>query len=242
MNKKTLLVTVLVLVSAISLFAAGTGEADAVWSNANAKIDQGEKYIAGYRELTDTLGRSASVSTTSTYEGKFLQRNVNGNSDLYNFVSNLYDGAVITPFSNGVSNLSYSYSGIEGSNIVYDVNYAFDKSYIALAKEYSSDNILGYDSDDGDFDGAIKAKVYIDSQSGNVVKIVNYFSFNGYSFEQVINYKTAVIDGVEGSFVDQMSINGSYTSTKNGVTTTTNYTISEILGNYFRNTYFARGN
>ena len=126
-----------------------------------------------------------------------VDRTIVGDAEVFDLLDLIGDGYVMTPFNDAVH--SYEYDELEPTSIdgvacrVFTFSVALDRSaFTAGAKE---SGLIGWDSDAKDENGDVMMTVYVDSESGAIVRQEATIDFgDGLSVSQSADFD--LIDGV----------------------------------------------
>lgn len=178
MKKLTILVT-LIAVLAGSLFAADTYESGILF-HTNTYVDDADGYVATERSVSlDYLSSTGEVLASTEAEAFYsprsngsVDRTIVGDAEVFDLLDLIGDGYVMTPFNDAVH--SYEYDELEPTSVdgvacrVFTFSVALDRSaFTAGAKE---SGLIGWDSDAKDENGDVMMTVYVDSESGAIVR------------------------------------------------------------------------
>ena len=192
MDKKIMAccVAILLIAATGSLSASATGEtasADALWNKADTIADASEHYLPGIRQISyqETDGKGNTVYADQavallkgTNNDRYIEVRKFGNSDIFDLMERYTDGTVMTPFVDNLYDMDYTYTGVtetvNGKSCdVYNFEIALDSNLFQYDPNYTESGILlGWDSDEDDFDGSLTGTVWIDKVSGALMKQV----------------------------------------------------------------------
>lgn len=239
MKKLTILVT-LIAVLAGGLFAADTYESGILF-HSNSYVDDADGYVATERSVSlDYLSSTgevlASIGAEAFYSPRSngsVDRTIVGDAEVFDLLDLIGDGYVMTPFNDAVH--SYEYDELDGTSIdgvacrVFTFSVALDRSaFTAGAKE---SGLIGWDSDDEDENGDVMMTVYVDAETGTIVRQEATIDFGGgLSVSQSADFD--LIDGVNlptsvvtsGTLIDS--------STPGVLRNVTRFQAVESLGSY----------
>ncbi len=264
MSKKRLITVAAVLIAATAaLFASGATETDKLWFYADKVADNSVLFLPGTRTIElqtfDASGDVLKTSASTVYQtpvnyGRYIENRITGDTDTVELLNRFFDGGVLTPFEDNLYDMDYDAVGTEIINgrtcTVYEVNMAFDSALLTYDPVYrASGEILGWNSDDDDFDDAITATIWVDQETNALVKLVNKWKINDVmskgklSIIQTVEYEISMIDAEVISLPSTITTTGKLTQRQDGsgYYTVTDFAINEVQSDFFYNEKFARG-
>lgn len=250
MNKRIVVALIAAALTGAMMFASGASEEDLVFNAANRQADAASMYVAGTHQLElqapDAGGSMVTRASQkievskSTSNGWYFDLNSQG-SDVISLVSEVYDGFTFTPFDDGVSKLDCKAAGqetVDGKlcNVI-EIECSLDKALLSYKAHYSeSGEIIGYDSDDDDFDGTVTAAAYVDARTSQLARLVLRWELGGKSIVQTNSYVT--FDGV--SVASEITFDVTVREAKGGVTCFSGFRIIDRLSDYQKVSQFTR--
>ena len=265
MNKKIMAccVAILLVAAAGSLSASAMTEDDAgsaLWGKANTIADASESYLPGVRQISyqETDGKGNTVYADQAVallegvlSGRYIQVREFGDEAIFDLMDRYTDGLVLTPFVDNLYAVDYSYTGVSESvngksTDVYTFKMALDSSLLQYDPNYTaSGTLLGWDSDDDDFDGTCTGTIWLDRVTGAPVKLVNSYSLpdnttiGSLKVEQTIYFTLAngIVTPNQISTVGKLTIAA---GTK-GQILVTDFTMNETQSAFWQNENFIRG-
>ena len=255
MKKITLSIMGLLLITS-TLFASGSSDGKTTWFNANKKADAASYYTPTSRlsEVTyfslsgeEITSESAEATYSLSNYGNVIKRSISGDSSVYTLLDKIYDGYILTPFEDEIAKLDKEYVGeetVDGVNCdVFSVEVALDKNLFFFGSSNSGE-IIGYDSDEDDFDGSMTILIYINKESNEIVKqVATYTSLDtlpDLEIVQTTTYSSFDIEGesitlpstvvTEGSYKEKAGSSSVYDITS--FIATENYTSYQYNKNY----------
>jgi hypothetical protein len=258
----SLLVLLLVAVSG-TISASAIGEspsASALWEKADDIADISEQYLPGVRRISyqETDGKGvvvyadqAVVLIERSHHDRYLQVREFGDAKIFDLMARYTDGMVLTPFSDNVYDMDYTYTGVTEQVLdttaeVYTFSMAYDKSLPFYDPNYqASEEILGWDDDEDDFDGTIEGTIWLDKVSGAPVKMVTLYNLEDNSptgtlrLEQTVYFdsnrtiSTPTKISTKGTLIVQAG--------RLGQIAVTDFMITEEQDAFWYNSKFARG-
>ncbi len=185
----TILITSLLLVTAT--VAAAPMEESSLWNKADQIADASETQIPSVRKIsyneTDGNGTvlysdQALVLIEGTNNNRYLSVREYGDDDIFDLMDRYTDGLVLTPFNDNIYDVDYSYTGVDEMiqkklAAVYTFSMAYDAALPFYNPNYQeSETILGWDSDEEDFDGSITGTIWLDKITGAPMKMETVLS------------------------------------------------------------------
>lgn len=252
MNKKIITILVAATMIASTAFATGASEDTIVFNAANSMADSSSTYVAGTHDLVcqsldvngNVVSESSQTVTVSkkTADGWYFNEYAQG-SDIMSLVASVYDGFAFTPFEDGIDSdfIDYELKGqetVDGKTCnVLAIDYAIDPALLAYKAHFSgSEDMIGYDFDDDDYDGSVSAIAYVDSETSALVKLVLNWDINGQSIVQTNSY-TAEGDA---SVPSQIAFEVTDSQYSNGIVKESSYKIVDTLSDYTEVGQFTR--
>ena len=171
--KKVIISVLMVCLMVTTAFASGSTEDTRAWFDANKIADASSNYVATNREATLTLQNGKALEAAAAYRviNALLTRTIDGQENVFALLDTFSDGYVLTPFEDDIILLDKSYIGLENVDdiqcLVFDCDIAVYDSIFFYGKEQGGE-LLG--ADEGETDGSVNIKVYIDSQTHSIVK------------------------------------------------------------------------
>jgi len=263
MNKKimTCCVAILLVLAAGSLSAAATAETTSyktLWDKANSIADASESYLPGVRKInyykTDGKGNNVYadqlvVLLEGRNNGRYIQVQEFGDSEIFNLMDRYTDGMVITPFTNNLHAMSYSYTGVSEtingiSTEAYTFSIALDRNLLHYDPNYTaSGEILGWDG--SEINGDLQGTIWLDRLTGAPVKQVNSFNFPSNTQEGTLTVEQTIYFTYANGTVTPNTINtiGKLTvaAGEKGRILVNNFIMNETQSGFWHNAYFVRG-
>ena len=258
----SLLVLLLVAVTG-TLSASAIGEspsASALWEKADDIADSSEQYLPGVRRISyqETDGKGVVVYADQavtliekSHYGRYLQVREFGDVKIFDLMARYTDGLVLTPFSDNVYDMDYTYTGVtekvhDTTTEVYTFSMAYDESLPYYDPNYlASGNILGWDKDEDDFDGTIEGTIWLDKVSGAPIKMVTLYYLEDNSPTGTLSLEQSVYFKSNSTITtpSKISIKGTLTvqAGRKGQIAVTDFTITEEQDAFWYNSKFARG-
>lgn len=172
--KKVIISVLMVCLIATTAFASGSTEDTRAWFDANNIADESSNYVATNREATLNLQNGKALEAAAAYRvinGALLTRTIDGQENVFALLDTLSDGYVLTPFEDDIILLDKNYIGLENVDgiqcLVFDCDITVYDSIFFYGEEQGGE-LLG--EDEGETDGSVNIKVYIDSQTHSIVK------------------------------------------------------------------------
>jgi len=231
-----------------------------LWNKAEKIADSSESQIPGIRRISykETDGKGNIVYTDQAVvliEGvnhdRYLAVRKFGNEKVLDLMARYTDGIVLTPFNDNLYDVDYSYTGIDEiiqgePTAVYTFSMAYDASLPFYDPNYrASGTILGWDSDDDDFDETIRGTIWLDKISGTPRKMETLFSFEDNSQKGTLNLTQTVYFLIENSLIlpTQISTQGylRVMGGQLGQIVLTDFEIIEEQDAFWKNLKFAKG-
>ncbi len=265
MHKKIMAscVVILLVVAAGSLSASAMTEDDAglaLWSKANTIADASESYLPGVRQISyqETDGKGNTVYADQAVAllegvlgGRYIQVREFGDEAIFNLMDRYTDGLVLTPFVDNLYAVDHTYTGVSESvngksTDVYTFKMALDSSLLQYDPNYAaSGTLLGWDSDEDDYDGTLSGTIWLDRVTGAPVKLVNNYSLpdnttiGSLKVEQTIYFTLAngIVTPNQINTVGKLTIAA---GTK-GQILVTDFTMNETQSAFWQNEKFIRG-
>lgn len=264
MNKKIMAccVAILLVAAAGSLSASAATENNigvTLWSKANAIADASESHLPGVRQISyqETDGKGNTVYADQAVAllegvlgGRYIQVREFGDEAIFDLMDRYTDGLVITPFADNLYAMEYTYTGVSEtvngkSADVYTFQMALDSDLLHYDPNYTpSGKLLGWDSDDDDFDDTFTGTIWLDRVTGAPVKLVNNISLpdnttiGSLTIEQTIYFTIAngIVTPSQIGTVGKLTIAA---GTK-GQILVTDFTMNETQSAFWKNDQFAR--
>ncbi len=254
----TVLIVSLMLITA-TLTASPTNET-ALWSKADQIADASELQIPSVRSIsyyeTDGNGNvvysdQALVLIEGTANDRYLEVREYGDSEIFDLMDRYTDGLVLTPFNDNMYDVDYSYTGVDeiinGSQAaVYTFSMAYDEALPFYDPNYEeTETILGWDSDEEDFDGTITGTIWIDKISGAPLKMETVYSLGDNTQSGTLDLTQTVFYTVDNSVVQPSEIYTEGTlrvvAGQKGQINLTDFQIYEQQSNFWENEKFVKG-
>jgi hypothetical protein len=120
---------------------------------------------------------------------------------------------------------------------VLAIDYALDPALLAYKAHFSgSEDTIGYDFDDDDYDGTVTAVAYVDSETSALVKLVLNWDINGQSIVQTNSYSAQG----DASVPSQIAFEVTDSQYSNGIVKESSYKIVDTLSDYTEVGQFTR--
>ncbi len=263
MNKKIMAccAAILLVVAAGNLSAAATTETsshEALWNKADSIADASESYLPGVRQInyyeTDGKGNNvyadqAVVLLEGVNNGRYIQVQEFGDSEIFDLMDRYTDGMIITPFTNNLYAMTYSSTGVSEtingiSTNAYIFTIALDKNLLHYDPNYTaSEEILGWDGSDLNED--LQGTIWLDRLTGAPVKQVNKFNFPSNTQEGTLTIEQTIYFSYENGIVtpNQINTTGKLTivAGEKGRVLVSNFTMNETQSGFWHNGNFVRG-
>jgi hypothetical protein len=264
MNKKIMAccVAILLVAAAGSLSASAATEIStgaALWSKADVIADASETYLPGVRQIAyqETDGKGNTVYADQvvallegTHDGRYISVREFGDEAIFDLMDRYTDGMVITPFVDNLYAVEYTYTGVNEtvngkSADVYTFQIALDSNLLQYDPNYTaSGTILGWDSDDDEFDGTLAGTIWLDRVTGAPVKLVNNYAFPNNTTIGTLNVEQTIYFALANGIVTPNQIdtigNLSISAGTKGQTLITDFTMNETQCAFWQNEKFAR--
>lgn len=254
----TVLIVSLMLITA-TLTASPTNET-ALWSKADQIADASESQIPSVRSIsyyeTDGNGNvvysdQALVLIEGVANDRYLEVREYGDSEIFDLMDRYTDGLVLTPFNDNMYDVDYSYTGVDeiinGSQAaVYTFSMAYDEALPFYDPNYEeTGTILGWDSDEEDFDGTITGTIWINKISGAPLKMETVYSLGDNTQSGTLDLTQTVFYTVDNSVVQPSEIYTEGTlrvvAGQKGQINLTDFQIYEQQSNFWENEKFVKG-
>lgn len=241
MLRKALAILLLASLVVTSVFASDTYESGTLyWTN--SFIDDSDEYVATERELSlevknaqgnviDSLSSSAYYSIRNY--GNMIERSLAGDTQAFAFIDQIYDGYVLTPFNDAVC--SYDKTQLENVTVdgtdcfVYEIEVAVDEGVFTGVSPTGRLAGGGRDDENGD----LVMTVYINSETGAVVRQIMTLDVTGKQLTQAADFITAEVDGVTVNVPASVVTEGVVRSaTASQITNAVYFTASETFSSY----------
>lgn len=174
--KKVIISLLMVCLLINAVFASGSTKDTKSWFNANKIADSSNEYVATNRNATLSLANGEVFEASGEYlvvGTSMLNRDITGSKEVFKLLDTLSDGYVLTPFEDDIVILDKTYLGLETVNgvscHVFDCDIAVFESIFFYGKTQGGE-LLG--EDEGSTDKSVNIKLYIDSNTNNIVKEV----------------------------------------------------------------------
>lgn len=174
--KKVIISLLMVCLLINAVFASSSTEDTKSWFNANKIADSSNEYVATNRNATLSLANGEVFEASGEYlvvGTSMLNRDITGSKEVFKLLDTLSDGYVLTPFEDDIVILDKTYLGLETVNgvscHVFDCDIAVFESIFFYGKTQGGE-LLG--EDEGSTDKSVNIKLYIDSNTNNIVKEV----------------------------------------------------------------------
>ena len=258
----SMLVLLLVAVTG-TISASAIGEspsASALWEKADYIADNSEQYLPGIRRISyqETDGKGVAVYADQavvliegSHYDRYLQVREFGDAKIFDLMARYTDGMVLTPFSDNVYDMDYTYTGVteqvlDTTTEVFTFSMAYDESLPYYDPNYlESEKILGWDDDEDDFDGTIEGTIWLDKVSGAPIKMVTlyYLEDNSQTGTLVLEQSVYFDSNRTISTPAKISTKGTLTvqAGSMGRIAVTDFTITEEQDAFWYNSKFARG-
>ncbi|HCJ94587.1 MAG TPA: hypothetical protein DHV69_05105 [Sphaerochaeta sp.] len=258
----SMLVLLLVAVTG-TISASAIGEspsASALWEKADDIADNSEQYLPGIRRISyqETDGKGVAVYADQavvliegSHYDRYLQVREFGDAKIFDLMARYTDGMVLTPFSDNVYDMDYTYTGVteqvlDTTTEVFTFSMAYDESLPYYDPNYrESEKILGWDDDEDDFDGTIEGTIWLDKVSGAPIKMVTlyYLEDNSSTGTLVLEQSVYFDSNRTISTPAKISTKGTLTvqAGSMGRIAVTDFTITEEQDAFWYNSKFARG-
>lgn len=259
----TSLFVLLLIAVAGTLSASAIGESpsdSALWEKANDIADISEQYLPGIRRITyqETDGKGAVVYADQavvliegSHHDRYLRVREFGDTKIFDVMARYTDGMVLTPFTDAVYDLDYSYTGVTEQVLgttteVFTFSLAYDESLPYYDPNYqASGKILGWEDDEDDFDGTIEGTIWLDKVSGAPVKMVTLYNLEDNSPTGTLVLEQTVYFDSNRTISTPTNISTKGTLTvqagNRGRIVITDFTITEEQDAFWYNGKFARG-
>jgi len=261
-NKKRIVTTILIV--SLFLLTATVGAAPmneaSLWNKADQIADASESQLPGVRKIayTETDGQGNALYTDQalvliegTNNNRYLTVREYGDSDIFDLMDRYTDGIVFTPFNDNLYDVDYSYTGvdemIEGQlTAAYTFSMAYDASLPFYDPNYQeSETILGWDSDDEDFDGSISGTIWLDKISGAPMKMETVYSLGDNTQEGTLDLTQTVYYSAVKSLIVPTQIYTEGTlrvvAGNHGQIELTDFQIYEEQTSFWENQKYAKG-
>jgi len=254
----TVLIISLMLITA-TLGASATTETS-LWNKADQIADASESYIPGVRQIsyneTDSNGNvlytdQALVLLEGTGNDRYLVVREYGDSEIFDLMERYTDGLVLTPFNDNLYDVDYTYTGVDETlqntlTAVYTFSMAYDEALPFYDPNYQeTENILGWDADDEDFDGTITGTIWLDKISGTPVKMETELYLEDNTQEGTLDVSQTVMFSQNKSIVEPSQIYTEGTlrvvAGQEGQISLTDFQIYEQQSNFWENQKFIKG-
>lgn len=244
MNKKIITIVMAAIMASTAVFASGASEATLIYNAADNTADKASVLVAGTHELIwQSLDQNGNVTAQSsekvtlskkTIDGWYFNQFATGN-DIMSLVSEVYDGFAFTPFEDGISSdfISYSITGqevVNGQNCnVISIEYAMDPALLKYKAHFEkSEEFIGYDFDDDDFDDTVTAVAYVNAETSALVRLILNWNLDSKTIVQTNEY--SLVNGQAAP--SQITFDVTQTDNLGGVIQTAVYRIVDTLSNY----------
>lgn len=251
---------VMVTGSASASAMGETGTSATLWNTADAIADTSEQYLPGVRRISyqETDGKGsvvyadqAVVLLESMNDGRYIQVREFGDQAVFDLIGRYTDGLVLTPFTDNLYDMDYTDTGITEmingkSAEVFTYAMAYDANLPYYDPNYeTSGTIVGWDSDEEDYDGTIIGTIWIDKLTGAPMKMTNNFLFTDNTRAGTLVIEQTVYFTYENGIATprQISTKGTLTvkAGRKGQVSITDFAMTEQQGSYWLNPKFARG-
>jgi hypothetical protein len=263
MNKKimTCCAAILLVTAVGSLSAAATSETPSyktLWDKADSIADASESYLPGIRQInfyeTDGKGNNvyadqAVVLLEGVSDGRYIQVQEFGDSEIFDLMERYTDGMIISPFTNNLHAMSYSSTGVNETidgitTEVYTFSIALDRNLLNYDPNYTaSGEILGWDG--SDLDGNLQGTIWLNPLTGAPVKQVNSFNFPSNTQEGTLTVEQTIYFTYANGIVTPNAINTTGKLTiaagEKGRILVSNFTMNETQSGFWHNAQFVRG-
>ncbi len=265
-TKKRIVTSVLVISFLLLTATVGAAAMDeipnekALWNKAELIADASESQIPGIRRIsykeTDRKGNvvyadQAVVLIEGSHHNRYLAVREFGNEKVLDLMARYTDGLVLTPFNDNLYDIDYSYTGVDETiqgkaTAVYTFSMAYDAALPFYDPNYrASGTILGWDSDEEDFDGTITGTIWLDKISGTPRKMETSYLLEDNTEVGTLKLTQTVYYSLENSFIlpTQISTQGSLQilAGRRGQIALTDFQIFEEQDAFWDNQKFTRG-